>query len=693
MTRVNDGDRPVERVLALLENVREVENGWTALCPAHPDSNPSLSIAEAEDGRVLMKCFGGCETRDIVGAIGMTLSDLYRQPKGKRKRIVSTSGLTLEEYSKAKRLPIEFLQELGIGQIQLGGIPAVRMPYLDENGTVLATRMRISMDGNPKILWKTGDDPCPYGLWRLGDYSGRTITLVEGESCAQTLWLHNLPALGLPGAASWQQSWAQYLERFKRIYVLKEPDDGGEMLLRRLRDSPIRDRTFLIRLRGFKDASELFLSNPDEFETSWKEAKRSAVSWREFENEENSVARKMAWKACRDLARSEDILSLVVEDMEKRNVTGESRAKKLLYLNLITRFLDRPVSVVVTAPSSAGKSFVVESTLAYMPESACYALTAMSEKALAYSSEPLKNRFLVLYEGAALSGEFQNYLVRSLLSEGCIRYETVEKTDVGMQARLIEREGPTGLILTTTVVTLHPENATRLLCIPVSDSPAQTQRVLLALAKSANDTKQNSSPDMERWHALQDWLSLAEHRVYIPYADALASLIPPVAVRLRRDFGAILNLIKAHAILHQANRARDDEGRIVAELEDYRVVRELVNDLVSQGVEQTVPTTVRATVNAVFQACQLDAPPDSRPVSRLNAEPITASVAQVAKALSLERSSASRRINQALGLGYLKNLETKEGRPLRLVLGDSLPGERTIMPTPEELRGKWKATK
>ena len=96
----------------------------------------------------------------------------------------------------------------------------------------------------------------------------------------------------------------------------------------------------------------------------------------------------------------------------------------------------------------------------------------MSEKALAYSTVPLQHKFLIFFEAAGLSGEFATYLLRSLLSEGCIRYETVEKGEDGrMQARLIEREGPTAVLITTTEVSLHPENETRLLSVPVDDSP------------------------------------------------------------------------------------------------------------------------------------------------------------------------------------------------------------------------------
>ena len=107
----------------------------------------------------------------------------------------------------------------------------------------------------------------------------------------------------------------------------------------------------------------------------------------------------------------------------------------------------------------------------------------MSERALAYSKEPLVHRVLVLYEATALQGELGTYLIRSLLSEGCIRYETVEKTKNGMEPRLIFREGPTGLLVTTTAIKLHPENETRMLSIPVCDTAEQTRHVLLAQAK------------------------------------------------------------------------------------------------------------------------------------------------------------------------------------------------------------------
>src|SRR5205085_10279132 len=107
-------------------------------------------------------------------------------------------------------------------------------------------------------------------------------------------------------------------------------------------------------------------------------------------------------------------------------------------------------------------------------------------KSLAYSHEPLSHRILVIYEAVGLSGEWASYLIRSLSSEGKVRYETVDKTKDGLQSPLIERQGPTGLIVTTTAASLHWVNETSLLSVAVTDTPDQTKAILRALAKKGS---------------------------------------------------------------------------------------------------------------------------------------------------------------------------------------------------------------
>ena len=371
---------------------------------------------------------------------------------------------------------------------------------------------------------------------------------------------------------------------------------------------------------------------------------------------------------CRKLASAPNILDTFVEDLAGSGFVGEDRAAKLLYLAVTSRLFDRPISVAVKGPSSAGKSELVQRVLRFFPESTYYALTAMSERALVYSDEPLDHRFLVLYEAAGMVGGRTSYFVRSLLSEGRLQYRTVESTPEGLRDRVITREGPTGLISTTTVLRLHPERETRLFSIPITDTAEQTRAVLRALG-----TEEDDQGDLAPWHALQTWIAAGEHRITIPYWAELADLIPPVAVRLRRDIGAVRNLIKAHVLLHQANRERDAQGRLVAILNDYAVVRELVADILAEGLETTVSVTVREAVEAVIRLRDGGMP--------------EAKVTDVAHALGLDKSAALRRVQKAIEGGYLTNLQRRRGQPARVVLGDPLPQVVEILPAPEALTG------
>ncbi|GEM_PF-2463681 len=371
------------------------------------------------------------------------------------------------------------------------------------------------------------------------------------------------------------------------------------------------------------------------------------------------------------IATAPDLLSDFAMVLHSRGVVGEDRFAKVVYLALTSRVLARPVSVAAKGPSSAGKSFVVQEVVEFFPASAYYALSSMSEHALAYSKEPLSHRFLILYEAAGLESEFASYLLRSLLSEGCIRYETVEKVKgAGLQPRLIVREGPTGVIVTTTAVSLHPENETRLLSVPANDTREQTAAIIRMLAC---EDGRGGAGDLGEWRDLQAWIAEQENAVTIPYAMQLATLVPPVAVRLRRDFQTVLNLVKAHAVLHQQTRERDGAGRIVATVADYGAVRDLVADLVADEVGATVPATVVETVAAVAV------------LAETHAGGVTS--AQLGESLGLDKSAARRRGKVAVTRGYLKNLEDRKGKPARLLPGDPLPGEVTILPTVETLSG------
>ncbi len=67
-----------ERILERLNCVRRSGDGkWRAICPCH--GGRSLAIAEKDD-RVLLHCFAGCDTGDVLASLGLDLADLFDRP-------------------------------------------------------------------------------------------------------------------------------------------------------------------------------------------------------------------------------------------------------------------------------------------------------------------------------------------------------------------------------------------------------------------------------------------------------------------------------------------------------------------------------------------------------------------------------------------------------------------------------------
>src|SRR5262249_32006311 len=140
----------------------------------------------------------------------------------------NTSGLTLAEYAEKKQLSVEFLRSCGLSEITYFGKPAVRMEYRGSNGELVAVRFRVAMTGD-RFRWRKGDKVYPYGAWRLSEAKAKGyVTIGEGESDGHVLWFHGEPYLGSPGADTWQEAWADLLEGIANIYVVVEPDQGGE---------------------------------------------------------------------------------------------------------------------------------------------------------------------------------------------------------------------------------------------------------------------------------------------------------------------------------------------------------------------------------------------------------------------------------------------------------------------------------
>jgi len=247
--------------LAHALNAKRSGDSWIAKCIAHDDSTPSMTISESA-GRVLVHCHAGCEQAVLVETLAARGLDIREQREVEH---VSVAG-----FAANKRLDTDFLRSQGVRDLALnGGRPAIGFEYRDRAGTVVGTKVRRGLNGTDRgFFWQKGSRVCLYGLSRIEQMHAldQRLVIVEGESDALTLWKHDFNSLGLPGANGWREQWADDFPETAQLYVVIEPDAGGEAVLGWLDKSKLRERVKLVRMpKETKDPSALYLANPDKF--------------------------------------------------------------------------------------------------------------------------------------------------------------------------------------------------------------------------------------------------------------------------------------------------------------------------------------------------------------------------------------------------------------------------------------------
>ena len=157
----------------------------------------------------------------------------------------------------------------------------------------------------------------------------------------------------------------------------------------------------------------------------------------------------------------------------------------------------------------------------------------------------------------------------------------------------------------------------------------------------------------------------------MPYADVLAKLIgkSAAAPRINRDFSRLLSLIKSAALLRHQGRPRNQKGRLVAALEDYVTVYDLVGEMYEAAVTGA-SRAVRATVEGV------------RSLKDCGTTRVT--VSELARHLGVSTMAVSRSARTATRHGWLVNTETRKGHHADLAIGEPLPA-RTGLPSPDEV--------
>jgi hypothetical protein len=292
--------------------------------------------------------------------------------------------------------------------------------------------------------------------------------------------------------------------------------------------------------------------------------------------------------------------------VQRLGVVGEDHNIRIILLSLTSSKLPgkRVVSLIIKAESSSGKSYVLEKCLEVYPNEQYYEFTSLSDRALIYTDQDFKHKFIIFYEYSGIEDTEVNKLIRTLQSENRLRYAVTIKVDGDFEVRHILKEGPTGCITTTTQPQLFDENETRVFSLYMDETEEQTKQICRDISgRFTLDRKLVSDEELQAWANIQRVLE--PYHVHIPFAGWLAENIPTDKVRIRRDFERIMAFISASALLHQYQReTREKDGRkyVIASVADYLMARELLEATLVKTVKGTSPKT-ETLVELIKEIC------------------------------------------------------------------------------------------
>lgn len=202
----------IDRFITYFKKPHRTPKGWQVLCPAHDDSNNSLSIGIGSDNKIIMKCHAGCDNEDILSSIGLKISDLF-QDELKPNKVYTGTEKKETEYK-----------------------------YYDENGEYYCSAVRIDIPGEKKTFIarignkKTmcGKKPILYNLHKVKKaiVNEEIILLPEGEKQCDNIEKHfdMTATTNMFGAGKdkWKPEYSDTLT-WANVVILPDNDDPGQL--------------------------------------------------------------------------------------------------------------------------------------------------------------------------------------------------------------------------------------------------------------------------------------------------------------------------------------------------------------------------------------------------------------------------------------------------------------------------------
>lgn len=289
--------------------------------------------------------------------------------------------------------------------------------------------------------------------------------------------------------------------------------------------------------------------------------------------------------AAEDFLKAPQLLERINALLETTGIIGEETNRLFLWLIALSYKMAEPLHALIQGSSGSGKTRLLKQVSDCMPAERVTKLTRVSDKVLYnYPETYFVHRLLCLEDIDGL-GEEAEFALRELQSNGeltsamSIKLESGQITSGQKTVR-----GPIASLACTTRGEWYEDNMSRVFLVAVDERAVQTERIIAYQNRKAAGLIDGKGEQAAKQQLQLLVRALLPQVVVNPYAGKLA--LPREAHKLRRLNDLFLNFVKMVTWVHQYQRQRDSQGRLMTEISDLGKAVEIMFDSIVLKVDE-----------------------------------------------------------------------------------------------------------
>jgi hypothetical protein len=379
---------------------------------------------------------------------------------------------------------------------------------------------------------------------------------------------------------------------------------------------------------------------------------------------------------CLDFLKQPDLITQIDKLIETAGVVGEERTRKLLFIIASTYKMTSPLHALVQGSSGSGKSHLINIIGQCLPPEDVMSMTRVTSKSFYhYNKDELVDKLMLIQDFDGLDEEAQ-YAFRELQSAGNISSSTTYKDRSGNIISMIKVvRSHFASLLATTKAEVYYDSMSRSLIIGIDECEQQTKKII-----EYQNKRLAGLIDIREEQKAKEFLQncircIKPMEVVNRYADKIA--LPMEAKMLRRLNSHYQGFVKQVTILHQHQRQKDEQGRLIAEPEDLKMACDILFDAIMLKVDD-----LDSSLRQFFDRMKVYVKGIAKQVNKANTETIFTQ-REIRLALNASKSQCFRFMEDLELLEYIQKTGgyANKGFKYKIVFWDDMESMREKIKT------------